>query len=313
MQVKYAMMLASIVAGCAACNAAEPPDTASLFRANGWKAYEDAVLPPSPVREVAAVMFYDKSNTAPSCGLAVAAPRKKAAGFIEIVGSDTGANFPQFLALPSLTAFKMHNQEYIAAEYVWRDTRDETTRSYYYVRRHPEQGFVTDEALNAAAPVMDADLAAASPDAARTAQGVRLARAALFAQAHPQWRMLERDFISDKASSFAIFHDAKTRRCLFVAEAGAQPVSIGHGEFGAASACTNVLASSRLEDAGTLYYLALFKAEDNQQRLAVLSVAADGTVTAQKALADTVNRSGAPSTMKQAKDALRAALRSSAP
>ena len=88
--------------------------------------------------------------------------------------------------------------------------------------------------------------------------GVKAARAAYLGKAFAQWRFLERDFISDIASSFAILENKKNQQCLFVAEAGAVPVSLNHTEYAPASKCSSVLASSRLDKAGTTYYLAMF-------------------------------------------------------
>jgi hypothetical protein len=58
-----------------------------------------------------------------------------------------------------------------------------------------------------------------------------------------------------------------------------------------------------------MYYLAMFKSHKGRQVVAVTSVSPDGKVTAEKALSDAVNRSGATKDMKTARASLSNMLR----
>lgn len=157
-------------------------------------------------------------------------------------------------------------------------------------------------------PSAPADLATLKPTAAKKIDGVKAARAAQIATTFPQWRFLDRDFISDMTSSFAVLENERTQQCLFVTEVGADPVSLTHTEFSPASKCSGILASSRYDKAGTTYYLAMFKSSNGHQPLAVVSVRADGNISAEAALAAAINRAGAINNIRDAKAFLSKAL-----
>lgn len=136
------------------------------------------------------------------------------------------------------------------------------------------------------------------------AQGVKLARIARLAKAYPEWSILERDVISDPASSFAILQNKKTQQCQFVAESGATPALAVHTAFVPNAKCTDVLASSRYEKNGKVFYLAMFRDQARRQLVGVVSVASGGGIVVEKDLAKNVNQTGATNDMKSAKAAL---------
>lgn len=74
--------------------------------------------------------------------------------------------------------------------------------------------------------------------------------------------------------------------------------------FAPLAKCDGVLASSRLEKAGKLYYLALFKTSDRKQLVALTSVAANGRIEVEKTLAESINRGGTTADVKTVKAAL---------
>ena len=115
--------------------------------------------------------------------------------------------------------------------------------------------------------------------------------------------------ISDKSSSFATFEGKNATGCQFVTEAGAAPLITSSNAFAPAEKCNGVLASSRFEKSGKIYYLALFKTQDAKQMVAVTSVAADGRIEVEKNLSASVNRSGMTKDMKTAKAALTKEIR----
>jgi hypothetical protein len=115
---------------------------------------------------------------------------------------------------------------------------------------------------------------------------------------------MERDFISDRASSFAILENKKAPQCQFIGEAGTAPSVTAHTAFAPASKCVEVLASSRYEKNGKVFYLAMFRDQAGKQLVGVVSAASDGSVNAERALADGINRTGVTQDMKSAKAAL---------
>lgn len=296
------LFLALALSACAkSVPATEAVDAGRYLRQQGWKPYEGKPTAKSPVADVSPLMYYDKGNSVPSCGIVTASADGKGTGFIELVGSDPGVDFPQCLNIASITPFRMQNKDYIAVEYLSRETREDIDRGYHYLVRDRARGIVTDDALTGAVPSEAVDGPGQKPAAA---QGVKLARIALLAKAYPEWSVLERDFISDPASSFAILQNKKAQQCQFVAESGAAPALAAHTAFAPGARCAEVLASSRFEKNGKVFYLAMFRDQARKQLVGVVSVASDGSVGVEKALAERVNQSGATKDMKSAKAAL---------
>lgn len=284
--------------------AAERVDAGSYLQQHGWKPYDTTSLPRSPVRDVVPLMFYDKGNSVPSCGVLTGSATGKAPVLIELVGSDPGAGFPQCLSIAAITPFKLENKEYVVVEYLSRETREDIDRHFHYLVRNDAQSFVTDKALTDAAPVVSAGKAAAQPASAKPVNGVRFARQTQLGNAQPTWHLLERDLISDKSSSFTTFEGKTGSRCQFVTEAGATPVVTSYNAFAPWAKCDSVLASSRFEKSGKIYYLAMFRTDDKKQMVGVTSVASDGHIKVERALSESINGSGMTSDMKTAKAAL---------
>jgi hypothetical protein len=298
------ILLLSLAASSMPVSAASaPPDARSYLQQQGRRPHDSASLPRSPVPDVVPLMFYDKGNSVPSCGLLVASSGGKGPAFVELVGSDAGVGFPQCLSIASITTFKLLKNDYLVVEYLSRETREDVDHRFHYLVRSAGENFVTDKALTEAAPVTSAGQGATGA-AAKPVDGVRFARLAQLSKAQPTWRLLERDFISDKSSSFATFEDKKASGCQFVTEAGAAPVVTSSNAFAPSEKCNGVLASSRFEKSGKIYYVAMFKTQSNQQLVGITSVAADGRIDVEKTLSASINRGGMTRDMKTAKAAL---------
>jgi hypothetical protein len=298
------VLLASAIGSDAASAAPSTLDAGSYIEKHGWKRYDTTSLPHSPVSDVVPLMFYDKGNSVPSCGLLTNSPGGKEPSFIELVSSDPGVGFPQCLSIAAITPFKLQNKEYIVIEYFSRETREDVDRRFHYLVRNPAQIFVTDEALTEAAPVTSGGQSAAGMAQVKSQDGVRFARIVQLGKAQPGWRLLERDIISDKSSSFATFQDKSAAKCQFVTESGSVPVVTTYDAFAPSAKCESVLASSRMEKSGKVYYLALFKTQDRKQLVGITSVETNGRIDVEKALSNSINRSGMTKDMKTAKAAL---------
>jgi hypothetical protein len=304
------LVLAAMALLCQAAsgNAGERLDPPKFVQSKGWKLHEPSHLAESPSKDIVPLMFYDKGGSVPACGLIVASPQTQEPRFIELTRAEPGANFPQCMALVSMVAFHLQEREYIAVEYVSRETREDTDRAFTYLYRDPAKGYLVDEALTEAVPTTPAGSGALPPAAGNRYDGVKAARAAQMAGTFPQWRFLDRDFISAQSSSFAVFENKKTQQCMFAAEAGGATVSLSHTEFAPASQCAGILASSRLEKAGTTYYMAMFQSSDGKQPVAIVSVRPDGKISAETALSKAMTRSGASKSIRDAKASLLNAL-----
>jgi hypothetical protein len=77
-----------------------------------------------------------------------------------------------------------------------------------------------------------------------------------------------------------------------------------HDAFAPSAKCGSVLASSRLEKGGKVYYLAMFSTQDKQRVVGVTSVLADGRIAVEKTLSESINRAGMTNDMSIAKAAL---------
>jgi hypothetical protein len=274
---------------------AQQIDVDKFLRERGAEKAELRQLARSPSPAVVPVGFYEKDGVAPSCGILVAVPRAAKPRYIDILSADNATGFPGCVAIPSIRAFRLQGRHYLAIEYLDRDTRDDTYRYFHYVYDDPALGFVEDKILNDEVP---------SSDIKRDADGVKLARAAMMRRAFPQWRFLERDFIGSDTSSFAIFEDRNAHACHFAAEAGAKPLSANLADVASTTACTGVLAASRLATSGATYYLSMFKSDGGKQLVAIASIASDGTIKIEKDLSADINGTGATGDIKAARTAL---------
>lgn len=299
-----ALLLLALTAGSAAAPAAGAIDVAGYLRQQGWEAADQGNALQSPVPDVAPLVFYAKGASVPSCGLLTASVGAKALDYIELVGPDPEAGFPQCIGIKSMTPFTLQNREYLAVGYLARETREDTDVHFHYLVRDRSGGFITDAALTEAVPSSPSGLHPRNPVAVKPADGVSLARIAVLGRAYPAWRFMERDFISDKASSFSIFEDKAARRCQFVTEAGAAPLAVVHTSFAPETSCDRILASSRLEKGGSVYYLAMFAVQGKRQLVGVISVAQNGDIGPETALSNAINRAGATKNMVAAKAAL---------
>lgn len=301
-----AVALAALFAGP---STAEPIAAARFLKERGATKAELGQVARSPAPTVTPVAFFDKDAMAPSCGLLIAKPGSPTPRFIELVGSEPDAGFPQCLAIPSMTLFTLQGRKVLMIESLRRETREDVYREFHYLHEEPGQGFVVDKVLDAAAPGKESSIADATPTAARTLEGIKLARAAVVKQTYPQWRFHDRDFIADNASSFAVFDDSTARECHIAVEAGAQPVTVGLADVVPGSRCAGVLASSRLKTPAATYYLGLFKSDGAKQLTAIVSVTTAGAITNERDLSAILNRAGATGDIKAAKAALAAHLR----
>lgn len=290
-------------------HAAEPLDAEQLIRNRGWEVHASKQLARSPVPEIVPVMYDQKGSSGPSCGLVLASATGNKPGFVELVSADDSATYPYCINIASMVPFKMNGKEYIAVEYIQRDTREEFHRHFLYLYRNPTMNYVVDESLNSVVPEDSTASSAVSSSSSKALEGIRLARTEHLTKTFPKWRLLERHFISERASSFAVLDDQKAQQCYFVAENGAAPVTSNQADFSSGQKCIDVLASSRLEKAGTVYYLALFKTGKGVPTVAITSINPNGQVTLEKALSYTINRSATTGNIRQVKAALLEALR----
>lgn len=274
---------------------AQSVNVAAFLKERGAEPAELRQLARSPSPAVVPVAFFDKDGMAPSCGVLVATPRAATPRYIDILNADSGSNFPQCVGIPSIRAFRLQGRHYLAIEYLDRDTRDDTYRRFHYVYDDPAQGFVEDKMLNDDVP---------SSDIAQTADGVKLARAAVMRKTFPRWKFLYRDFIADGTSAFATFEDGKRHACHFALEAGAMPVTADLADVASTTRCAGVLATSRLATPAGTYYLSMFESEAGKHMVAIASVANDGAIRIEKDLSSSINRTGATGDIKAAKLAL---------
>lgn len=96
-------------------------------------------------------------------------------------------------------------------------------------------------------------------------------------------------------------------KCTFLVDAGAKPAVFEHDLFASGDKCTTVLAAGKMEHAGAIYYLALFKGA-RRNHLAVVSVSPNNNVAAESRGAIAAAKKSALLDLKTAKEALKSAL-----
>lgn len=288
--------------------AATQDDAAKLIAQRGARISDVKPLAQPLASEVIPVIYYEKGNTVQSCGLFVSTPGKQRPEFVELLSSEPGAGFPQCLNVTAIVPFKLQDKKYIAVEYISRETRDDNYRTFDYLYRDTERGFVEDQALTNAVPNIETTIAEALPTPAKQSDGIKAARLAYLTKAFPQWRLERRDFIADANSSFAVFEDKKSSQCYLAAEAGGKPQIADIIEYARDEKCVGVLASSRLVRPNVTYYLEIFKTSSKKQFVGIMSATLEGVIKMEKTLSEKINRAGATKDMKTAKAALVTAL-----
>lgn len=282
--------LGFVLAAPVLCQAADNAVLERYARRHGWEDYAVAKAAGPGVPDVVPVTYSEKDAFAPSCALLATAPGAEEPRLLQLTGPEHGEDWPRCQGIGSLAAFRLANRQYLAAGFVQHDTREDRYRSYRYFYRDAAGGYIHDGALG------HVERDGAAPD--RPQDGVKYGRAAYLKKTWPQWRFLDRHFMSDPASSFAVFDEPAAQRCHAVADTGAAPVAFD------LAPCGGVLATSRLEQAGSVYYLALFRQGKDAHGIAVVSVTPDGKVASGERLAAGILLAHATADVKTAKAAL---------
>lgn len=275
-----------------------------FIKQRGWQPYESKHIPQPPNAEIAPVLYYNTDSPAPSCGLISTIPGKNAPRFTELTTASQDESFPQCPALVSMLPFRLDSKEYVSVEYLVKETREDMYRNFTYLYRDAKEGYLVDKALSDDVEGKAVGISAMIPSQARALEGIRAARIAFLKRKYKQWQLQERDFISDKASSFAIFADTKAKECHIVTEAGGNPVAAVSGTAANGGGCTKILASSKLEKSGAVYYIGLFKSATGKQYAAITSVTPDGIIKIAEEEAEIINRAGATKDIKTVKAAI---------
>lgn len=303
-----ARFIASAIAALAVPATAHAIDVKAFLKDRGAEDANLRQVARSPNPAIIPVSLYETNNSVPGCGVLIASPHGGKPRYLDIVSPAPGDDLPACVGLPSITTFRLRSRNYVMVEYQSRDTRDETLRGFVYLVEDANAGFVRDDSVGRAAPRDIATVPRAQLGSARPLEGIKQARAAAMKLAFPQWHFLDRDFIADSGASFATFDNKASQACMAAAEAGAAPVSTTISDGTTATRCAGILASTRLATPAATYYLALAKTDTGRQRVGILSIATDGSIHVEQALADTLNRAEATRDITTAKAALAAHL-----
>ncbi len=297
--------VSNVTAASGASKDSSAPDVSKYAAQQGWTSVKSNT-PKLPVSDITPVLYTAKGDAAPSCGLLA----HTAAGteFFELMSPEKGAGFPQCLQINDAAAFEVRSRQYLVVEYVARDTVEDFYRQYFYLYRDPAGRYIPDSELNDAVVWTEPVLASRDGiDAPRAQEGVRRARGTLLSKTVPGMRFLGREFMVGKNSSFAVFLDKANSKCVFLVDVSARPATYGHELFAKGDKCESVLASGKMERAGTTYYLALFKGVVRNY-LGIVSVGPNNVVAAEAGLAAAVDKKSKLADLKTAKEALKLSL-----
>lgn len=243
----------------------------------GWTAYESKAKFVSPSDEIAPVMYYAKGSTVPSCGLLSGGA--SAPAFLEILAAEAGEQYPHCPSINDAAKFKLDGRNYLVFEYSDRDTRDEVYEQFFYVYKNEAGQYVADELLNQVlGSAGDFSRTRRAKSIPKAIDGVRLARTHAMKQSEPTLELLAGDVVSDNDGAFAVFKDKAKGSCSFVVDNGRVHNKYSSELFIDGGRCTSYLASSKLDMAGRIFYLGMFKGADAATRLAIFSVAKDTSV-----------------------------------
>lgn len=281
MRMKATLFLAAALYNMTSFAAAAAPDAAAYIAARGWRPYEQHKPLPRPAADIAPVLYFAPGDTAPSCGLL--SQGKGAPAFIDVLRPERPGGFPQCLAIDAAAAFSLDKNPYLVFEIVNRDSKTDTYRQYFYVYKNSAGAWVKDEELHLAlarsrnAPGFREKLKG-------VADGVRLAKASFIRKSMPGMTLSPRDSIYTDSASYAVLEDKAARQCAFVLEKAGTLFRFDHTTFAGGDKCTDVLATSKFNEKGKIYFMTMFKGV-KQKRLAIVSVSQSNAVTAEKELA----------------------------
>ena len=298
-------LIAAAVMGQPIASAAGQLNPLDYIRQHGWEPYNAAHVARSPNPDVAPLLYYVDNDSMPSCGLLTSVPGARAPKFTELMQASKGEDFPQCVNVVSIVPFRLDSKEYLSVEYVVRDTREDLYRNFAYLYRDPKNGYVSGSTAPKSATIEARRISSMSASPATWLDGIKLARADYLKQAHPRWQFHDRDFISDEGSSFSLFDDRKAKQCYVVTESGGKPVVASATDYSAGAQCSGIVASSRLEKRGMVYYIGLLKLSTGAQLAVLTSVAPTGEIRIEKDLAAHIDRSGATQNIKSIKAILR--------
>lgn len=278
-----------------ACSSAyAAPDVTAFLKQQGWDAYQSKRQVAMPVDDVALVMYFGKGANAPGCGLLQAGEPK----FIDIISADAGEQYPQCIGINDVMDFEMAGKKYLVFDYTSRETREDSYRRLFFVSKEPNRPYAIDEKI-AALPFPDSN----NKDGNGTiADAIKLAKMTWFKSAIADTQLLERDFIADRHSAFAVFSNSKTANCSFAIEAGNAIQTFDGKQVIGNDACKKFLASGRLEKSGQIYYIGVFEGASADRKLALFSIdTKKHAIKLETELAQSIMRSGLALDIKSVK------------
>ena len=98
-------------------------DAKHYMRQHGWEPFEARHTARAPNSDIAPVLYYESDDSVSSCGLISTVPGTTEPRFTELMRASKGEEFPQCVAIVTMQPFKLDAKEYLAVEYVIRDTR----------------------------------------------------------------------------------------------------------------------------------------------------------------------------------------------
>jgi hypothetical protein len=291
-----------VLASSASWSHADAPlDAGRYMCERGWAPF-DTSPPRSPAAGLVPLHYQRKSDLAPTCGLLAKGVDGKPQVLV-LAGPDEGEDWPQCMAIESMTAFTLDSRDYVAVVYLVRDTREDFYRYVDYVYADPVKGYVTDKGLQSS---LHGGLVA--PEGGMKTDVIALAHARRDAVPLAPGNFEEQHFMGNSQWWFAVVTDRKASNCRFLVKAGGTPVAFDHARFTPGTRCEHVLATTRLDKGGVRYYLAMFELAGGKRHVAIVSVALDGHVSADTALVGTISRAGTVKDIRVARAALAKAL-----
>lgn len=292
--LRTALLLTFTLASQHATAAMTASDIQRYGAAQKWTSVEPAALK-MPVDDILPFLYAVPGSGGQACGLLARGPG--APVYIDVLSSDEDSSFPSCGNIYKVAAFKLAGKSWLAFEFWHID--DDKFADYFYVRRN-DAGY-WEKARDASDRVERSPLATANGEHKQPASiqdGIRNVRANHMAKSFKGQHMLYRDFIGDDEGAFGVL--SSPGACTFVVDAGATRATFRHDEFAPGQPCAAFVASSRMEQGATTYYIGLFDGAQKKRQLALFSVR-QNVIKAEKELAAQAASKGQLSDIKSVK------------
>jgi len=258
-----------------------------------WTLFETKDIPKSPLEYVVPILIFKNGSNVPSCGIIFGS--EPDFEYKDIFGPEDLEMFPHCISIDGMKVFMMLGEQYLVLTYSVQDTRTEKYENSIFFRIK-DQHIFPDKKLNNMLKSIDQ-----VEKQINIENQIAVAKSELIKSEYKNLKFLERDFISNDHSSFSVFKEEKTNRCVFVTESNGELKRYSSQDFVNQGLCIEFLATGKASFGDKALYLAIFIDEKKEKKVAVISINNSGAVSAEVSLSERISQSGKVNDIKSIK------------